>query len=103
MQFDGGVAMKYIKINSKLLNHDKQWRHLSHQQREHVYDLFRDEYVQFLIKNRWHPSEYECNEIVKSVYDKLKEQNIEISFNEASKAFDSQLNKYKNINAENIV
>lgn len=89
--------MKHEKIDGKLLNLDKTWRHLSMKQRNWICDRFREEYTSCLDQNKRHPGKEQCREIVEIVYDKIKERGIWIPYHGARKAFSSKLSRYRKI------
>lgn len=91
------IVLRHNKINGKLLNLEKKWHHLSCKQKEWIYGLFRNEYIDFLNKNKKHPNKEECKEIVNSVFRAIKERDIWISLEEVRKAFSSKLCRYRKI------
>ena len=89
--------MRHEKINRRLLNLDKTWRHLSMKQRNWICDQFREEYVGFLNANNRHPNKEQCREIVDIVYGKIQEREIWIPYHEVRKAFSLKLQRYRKI------
>lgn len=89
--------MKHVKINGQNINLDKKWQHLKLKQKDWIFQMFRENYVEFLNKNKRHPNKLECDEIVNNVFNLIESKNIWISYNELKKAFCGKLIKYRKI------
>ena len=94
--------MKHEKVNGRLLNLDKTWKHLSMKQKSWICDQFREEYISCLNYNNKHPDKNQCKEIVQNVYLKIQDRGIWIPYGEIRKAFSSKLQRYRKINIEHV-
>lgn len=89
--------MRHEKINGQLLNMEKTWRHLSMKQREWIVGRFRLEYVTYLNQNGEHPRREGCQDIVGTVYERMRDHDIWLPYGELKKAFSSKLPRYRKI------
>lgn len=89
--------MKHVRIGGQIRNLDKTWSHLKMNQKDWIFQKFREEYINFLNENYRHPNKVECAKIVNTVYNLIEEKGIWIPYNEVRKAFSGKLNRYKKI------
>lgn len=89
--------MKHVKIGGQLKNLDKNFSHLKANQKDWIFQKFREEYIVFLNSNNRHPNKIECTEIVDKVFSLIEEKGIWIPYIEVKKAFSNKLNRYRKI------
>lgn len=85
------------KIDGQTIHINKRWSDLKRTQREFIYNLMRENYKQFLNENDRLPNKKEQSVILDTVYSSIMEKNINVSYKEVDKYFQSKLTRFNKI------
>lgn len=83
----------HLKINGRLLQTNKKWSQLKEKQKQYIYDIIKDKYNTFRVKNSRIPNKVEKQTILNEVYSMIEDKGIWIPYSEVNKFFHSKLNK----------
>lgn len=87
---------KHIVVESMIVNVNKKWDELKQQQKEWITQELGDVYINFVNTFNRKPNIEEKDNIVNTIYTRIKEKNIWIPYSEVHKHFSSKIRKLDN-------
>lgn len=85
----------HIMVNDKLLQTNKKFSQLKNSQKEKIDDWLFDEYSRLWKENGKEPGKLQKESILNSVYTKIEEAEIWMSFGELYRYYESHKNKFR--------